>query len=204
MCSWVNKKNGEPAISFADFTPKKKSKGIVFYDDRMIELVDSPELARGAILFSPVKAERKVLPVGEEMMTPPTKKRGSKALKLQQIKVKTEVGDVVESIVSPVAMTTPSRLKRVKKELVVEAIQTLTLDFSSPQPNIIPKKTKPRAKKIKTEDIGLINALVMSEGSLTPDTVTAAISDNESGSVKVTKRMTRASGRKGGDVEKIK
>ena len=99
-------------------------------------------------------------------------------------------------------MTTPSRLKRVKKELAVEAIQTL--DFSSPQPNIIPKKTKPRAKKIKTEDIGLINALVMSEGSLTPDTVTAVISDNESGSVKVTKRMTRASGRKGVDVEKIK
>ena len=144
ICSWVNKKDGQPAISFIDFTPKKKSKGIVFYEDRMIELEESPHLARGAVLLTAVKVEVKEeqLPSSliEDLLSPLKKKKGKKTRKVKvvsiitpDIKIKTETEievdvDVEGSDAS--ASASKSRIKNIcKKKIEMESKE---LDFSSP------------------------------------------------------------------------
>ena len=58
MCCWVNKKDGEPPATLSTgFTPKKKSKGIVFYGDRIAELVHSPHLTSPSSTSFDIKVE---------------------------------------------------------------------------------------------------------------------------------------------------
>lgn len=42
MCSWVNNPESDPLDKFDNFTPQKKSKGIIFYNDRVAEIEASP------------------------------------------------------------------------------------------------------------------------------------------------------------------
>jgi hypothetical protein len=137
----VNKKNGQPSISFVDFTPKKKSKGIVFYEERMEELKESPHLARGAVLLTAVKVESGVIAKEEAVILAVKKTRG-KQKKTASID---STVDINEEIITPapalnIKTPTASR-KRVKIESEVKA-----LDFSSPLP-VVKNKRMPRKPK---------------------------------------------------------
>lgn len=134
ICSWVNKKDGQPAISFIDFTPKKKSKGIVFYEDRMIELEESPHLARGAVLLTAVKLEanEEQLPSSllEDLLSPLKKGKKTRRTKVvsiitPDIKIKTEVDVEVDVEGSAASGSGSSSKKKIKMEYK-------DLDFSSP------------------------------------------------------------------------
>lgn len=139
----MNKKDGQPSISFVDFTPKKKSKGIVFYEERMEELKESPHLARGAVLLTAVKVESGVIAKEEAVILTVKKTRG-KQKKTASID---STVDINEEIVTPapalalnIKTPTASR-KRVKIESEVKA-----LDFSSPLP-VVKNKRMPRKPK---------------------------------------------------------
>lgn len=55
ICSVINKEAPlESHLDDCDFTPKKKAKGIIFYADRIDELVTSPELAVLTPVLTPV------------------------------------------------------------------------------------------------------------------------------------------------------
>ena len=61
MCSWVNKAGAGTQhlpSNFDNFTPKKKSKGIVFYEDRIVELQTTPSLS---YCSSPATPQEKTL-----------------------------------------------------------------------------------------------------------------------------------------------
>lgn len=45
MCSWVHRESGRPAVSLVCFEPKRPTKNIVYYADRMRELEGAPSLA---------------------------------------------------------------------------------------------------------------------------------------------------------------
>lgn len=160
MCSWVNKKDGQPSISFVDFTPKKKSKGIVFYDERMEELKESPHLARGAVLLTAVKIESEVIAKEEAVILTAKKRRGRQKITLSADSMVT----VNESLVTPAPelnMKTPTASrKRVKIESEVKA-----LDFSSPVPT---EKKKRKPRKLKSLVLDSTEPLVMQ--SLNGDT----------------------------------
>lgn len=120
-----------------DFTPKKKSKGIVFYEERMVELKESPHLARGAVLLTAVKVESEVVVKDEEILSTIKKRRG---------KQKTNASpNVEEALLTPVPdmnIKTPvAKRKRVKIET-----EAKVLDFSSPLP-VEKKKRMPRKPK---------------------------------------------------------
>jgi hypothetical protein len=137
----VNKKGGQPSISLVDFTPKKKSKGIVFYEERMEELKESPHLARGAMLLSAVKIESEVIAKEETVILTAKKRRG----KQKKAASTDSTINMDEAIVTPapelkIKTPTASR-KRVKIESEVKA-----LDFSSPLP-IVKNKKMPRKLK---------------------------------------------------------
>ena len=141
ICSWVNKKDGQPAISFIDFTPKKKSKGIVFYEDRMIELEESPHLARGAVLLTAVKVEVKEeqLPSSllDDLLSPLKKAKKTRKSKVSiitpDISIKTEVEvdvDVDGSAASASGSKSKIKIKNKSKKRI--EIESKELDFSSP------------------------------------------------------------------------
>ena len=147
ICSWVNKKDGQPAISFIDFTPKKKSKGIVFYEDRMIELEESPHLARGAVLLTAVKEEVKVevkeeqLPSSllDDLLSPLKKVKKTRKSKVPiitpDISIKAEVDvdvDVEGSAASASASASGSKSKIKSKSKKRIEMESKELDFSSP------------------------------------------------------------------------
>ena len=158
MCSWVNKKDAQPAVSFTDFTPKKKSKGIVFYEERMVELKESPHLARGAVLRT--DSDTKSYPPGDSILSPAVKKKGRQTkekmsavvseVKIKdELKVKKEVGSAVK---------TPSR-KRLKPETTTstDTDAATALDFSSPvavKKQRAPRKVKNLVLEPKNMDLG--------------------------------------------------
>ena len=154
MCSWVNKKDGQPAVSFTDFTPKKKSKGIVFYEERMVELKESPHLARGAVLLtdSIVKSSN----TGDSILSPAPKKKGRQTKEkpsavVTEAKIKDEVKVEIGSVVK-----TPSR-KRVKPEASTSTDTATALDFSSPiamKKQRAPRKLKNLLLDPKNPDLG--------------------------------------------------
>jgi hypothetical protein len=137
----VNKKDGQPSISFVDFTPKKKSKGIVFYEERMEELKESPHLARGAVLLSAVKIESEVIAKEENAILTAKKRRGKqkKAASTERT-INMDVALVTPASELNIKTPTASR-KRVKIESEVKV-----LDFSSPLP-ILKSKRMPRKLK---------------------------------------------------------
>lgn len=87
ICSWVNKKDGQPS-ELTSFTPKKKSKGILFYEDRTSELQEKPHLARAAGILTPCKVKIELTDVKIESV--PLKVGKEKKVRVSRIKVKVE------------------------------------------------------------------------------------------------------------------
>ena len=172
ICSWVNKKGGEPSLSFEEFTPKKKSKGIVFYEDRITELIGSPHLARGAILMSPMKsAVKKILlddiVLDSSIVTPAVKIRKPRALKLVGVKVKVEE-KIKENGVIKMENTTDDvkdmgaqtpRAKRMKKDSVTESVHNLNYIT----PTLDREKPKRQPRKIKNLELELLPIILKTE-----------------------------------------
>ena len=137
----MNKKDGQPSISFVDFTPKKKSKGIVFYEERMEELKESPHLARGAVLLTAVKVESGVIAKEEAVILTVKKTRG-KQKKTASIDSTVDINEEISTPALALNIKTPTASrKRVKIESEVKA-----LDFSSPLP-VVKNKRMPRKPK---------------------------------------------------------
>jgi endonuclease-3 len=119
MCSWVNKKDGQPA-ELTSFTPKKKSKGILFYEDRTSELQERPHLARAAGILTPCKVKIELTDVKIESV--PLKVGKEKKVRVSRVKVKVEaaVGGLVENSndvedISLEAGTKEGKAKKIKE-----------------------------------------------------------------------------------------
>ena len=172
ICSWVNKKGGEPSLSFEEFTPKKKSKGIVFYEDRITELIGSPHLARGANLLSPMRSVVKKILLDDIVLdsgivTPAVKVRKPRALKLVAVKIKVEEKIKETGFIKSENSTddvkdsgTPTpRAKRMKKGSVTETAQNL--NFITP--TLDSGKAKRQPRKIKSLDLELLPKILKTE-----------------------------------------
>eukprot|EP00596_Hydrurales_sp_CCMP1899_P003808 CAMPEP_0119036292 /NCGR_PEP_ID=MMETSP1177-20130426/3915_1 /TAXON_ID=2985 /ORGANISM="Ochromonas sp, Strain CCMP1899" /LENGTH=468 /DNA_ID=CAMNT_0006995937 /DNA_START=108 /DNA_END=1514 /DNA_ORIENTATION=- len=88
MCSWVNKKDGQPSVLTSTFTPKKKSKGILFYEERTSELKEKPHLARAAGILTPSKVKIELTDV--KIDSEPTKVGKEKKVRVSKTNVKVE------------------------------------------------------------------------------------------------------------------
>ena len=168
----MNKKGGEPSLSFEEFTPKKKSKGIVFYEDRITELIGSPHLARGANLLSPMRSVVKKILLDDIVLdsgivTPAVKVRKPRALKLVAVKIKVEEKIKKTGFIKSENSTddvkdsgTPTpRAKRMKKGSVTETAQNL--NFITP--TLDSGKAKRQPRKIKSLDLELLPKILKTE-----------------------------------------
>ena len=152
----MNKKGGEPSFSFVEFIPKKKSKGIVFYEDRITELLDSPHLARGAILVTPEKSVLKNIllvdnSINSGMVTPAARIRKPRALKLVAMKVKVE-----EKVEEKVEKKVEEKVEKIKLKVVnAKVIQSAEGNNFIVHSSLVEeeelKTQTPRPKRIKKE-----------------------------------------------------
>jgi hypothetical protein len=121
----------------------------VFYEDRMIELEESPHLARGAVLLTDVevKVESPSSSLVRDLLSPlkkETKTRKTKAsIITPDIKVKAEI----EVEISAISVSNKSSKGKGKGKKRVEMDESKALDFSSPVV-VKKKRTAPAVRSL--------------------------------------------------------